>query len=107
MRTAEERTALAHEGRREPHRAEDGMIDPLTRARLLHVLTDADRRQKSNPYALAHYCSALQYAEELMVGSGLTLRQALKTAFCGPIVNRLVKAAGEPPLSDAEVREVR
>ena len=80
---------------------------PLIRARLLHVLTDADRRQKSNPYALAHYCGALQHAEELMQDRAFTLRQALKTAFCGPIVNRLVKAAGEPPLTPDEIREVR
>ena len=82
-------------------------IDPKTRAALLHVLTIADKRQKSNPYALAHYCGALQAAEAMMLEDGVTLRQALKQAFCGPLVNRLVKAAGEAPLTDAEIREVR
>jgi hypothetical protein len=82
-------------------------IDPATRVKLLHCLTIADRRQKSNPYALAHYCGALQNAEAEMVDKGVTLRQALKTAFCGPLVNQLVKAAGLPPLTPDEIREVR
>jgi hypothetical protein len=81
-------------------------IDPRTRAALLHCLTIADKRQKSNPYALAHYCAALQSCDEMMA-EGKTLREALKTAYCGPLVNRLVKAAGMPPLTEAEIREVR
>ena len=81
-------------------------IDPHTRVRLMHALTVADRRQKSNPYALAHYCGALQHAEELMA-DGADLRAALKTAFCGRLVSQLVKAAGLPPLTEAEIREVR
>ncbi len=81
-------------------------IDPKTRVALLHALTVADQRQKSNPYALAHYCGALQHAEEMMA-EGSTLRDALKSAFCGRLVSQLVKAAGLPPLTDAEVREVR
>jgi hypothetical protein len=82
-------------------------IDARTRAALLHCLTVADRRQKSNPYALAHYCGALQNAEQMMQDEGKTLREALKSAFCGPLVNRLVRAAGLPPLTEAEIREVR
>ena len=82
-------------------------IDARTRAALLHALTMADKRQKSNPYALAHYCGALQSAEEMMQDDGITLREALKRAFCGRLVNTLVKAAGEPALTDAEIREVR
>ena len=81
-------------------------IDPRTHAAILHALTVADRRQKSNPYALAHYCGVLQRAEEMMA-LGLTLREALKSAFCGPLVAKLVKAAGLPPLTDAEIKEVR
>jgi hypothetical protein len=81
-------------------------IEPRTRAALLHALTLADKRQKSNPYALAHYCGALQHAEELML-TGVSLRQALKTAFCGRLVAQLIKAAGLTPLSEAEIREVR
>jgi len=72
----------------------------------MHALTIADRRQKSNPYALAHYCGALQHADELM-RAGIDLRTALKTAFCGRLVSQLVRAAGLPPLTEAEVREVR
>ncbi len=82
-------------------------IDPHTRVRLMHALTVADKRQKSNPYALAHYCGALQHAEELMSTTGVDLRAALKTAFCGRLVAQLVKAAGLPPLTEAEIREVR
>lgn len=81
-------------------------IDPRTRIALIHVLTVADRRQKSNPYALAHYCGALQHAEEL-TADGVTLREALMTAFCGPLVARLIKAAGLAPLTEAEIRQVR
>jgi hypothetical protein len=81
-------------------------IEHRTRAALLHALTVADRRQKSNPYALAHYMGALQHAEEL-IAAGTSLGDALKTAFCGPLVARLIKAAGLPPLTDAEIREVR
>ena len=83
------------------------MIDTNTRNALTHALTVADRRQRSNPYALAHYFGALQSAEAMMAKDGLTLREALKRAFCGPLVNRLVKAAGLPPLTEAEIREVR
>lgn len=82
------------------------MIDPRTRAALTHALVVADRRQKSNPYALAHYCGALQRAEAMMA-EGTTLRDALKAAFCGPLVARLIKAAGLSPLTEAEIREVR
>ena len=82
-------------------------IDPRTRAALMHALTVADRRQKSNPYALAHYCGALQSAEAMMLEEGKTLREALKTAFCGRLVSQLVKAAGLPPLTEQEIREVR
>lgn len=81
-------------------------IDAVTRARLLHALTLADQRQKTNPYALAHYCGALQHCDEL-VAAGATLRRALMTAFCGRLVAQLVKAAGLPPLTPDEVREVR
>lgn len=81
-------------------------LEPRTRAALLHALTVADRRQKSNPYALAHYMRALDHAEELIAG-GITLRDALKQAYCGPLVAKLIKAAGLPPLTDDEVREVR
>ena len=82
-------------------------IEPRTRAALLHALTLADKRQKSNPYALAHYMGALQAAEEMIATEGLSLRQALKTAFCGSLVNKLVKAAGMEPLTEDEIREVR
>lgn len=82
-------------------------IEPRTRAALLHCLTVADRRQKSNPYALAHYCGALQRAEEDVQAGTADLRTALKSAFCGPLVARLIKAAGLPALTDAEIREVR
>lgn len=83
------------------------MIDPKVRVRLMHALVVADKRQKSNPYALAHYCGALQRAEAMMAEDGATLREALKTAFCGRMVARLIKAAGLPPLTSDEVREVR
>ncbi len=88
-------------------RVEAPAIDARTRAKLLHVLTVADRRQKSNPYALAHYCGALQSAEAMMIDDGLTLREALMRAFCGPLVNRLVKGAGLPALTESEIRQVR
>lgn len=39
--------------------------------------------------------------------TGVTLREGLKQAFCGPMVNRLVKAAGLAPLTEAEIRQVR
>ncbi len=82
------------------------VIDPHVRLAILHALTVADRRQKSNPYALAHYFKALENVE-LMMDAGMPLRQALKTAYCGPLVNKLVKAAGLEPLTDTEIREVR
>jgi hypothetical protein len=82
-------------------------IDPKTRAAILHQLTIEDRRQKSNPYALAHYCGALQHVDEMMAEEGISLRDGLKRAFCGPMVNRLVKAAGLVPLTESEIREVR
>jgi hypothetical protein len=88
----------------------DITIDPKTRSALLHVLTQEDRRQMSrpggNPYALAHYCGAIQHCDEL-IANGSTLRQALMDAFCGRLVTKLIKAAGLPPLTEAEIRQVR
>ena len=68
-------------------------IDPSVRAKLLHQLTIEDKRQRTNPYALAHYFGALQ-AVDTDVADGTPLRDALKQRFCGPMVNRLIKAAG-------------
>lgn len=81
-------------------------MDAKTRAALIHALIVADRRQKSNPYALAHYCSALQNVETLIT-EGVSLREALMTCYCGRLVNTLVKAAGLTPLTDDELRRVR
>lgn len=88
------------------------MIDARTRHALLHALTSYDRRQEAaarrpgryhNPYALAHYCGALQRTDE-RVAAGLTLREALVMSFCGRLLDVVLRAAGEPLSTDSEQR---
>jgi len=79
-------------------------IDERTHAKLLHVLTEYDRKQSAKPYynhyALGHYMGALhQVDSEAKHGS---LRTAIISHFLPPLTNKLLKAAGEPGMTQEE-----
>lgn len=67
------------------------------RPRLLHIVTEYDRRQSKrkgyNPYALAHYCRAIGNVMEA-IGNGEPIEQALKHGFCGSLLRHVAKKLG-------------
>ncbi len=75
--------------------------------RLLHVLTEYDRKQSTrrgyNIYALAHYMAALARIREDLAG-GIETRRAITSHFCGQLANLCLREAGLPVLTDAEKR---
>lgn len=91
---------------------------PTGRARLdatlAHVVTDYDRRELArslkpgrggrrgyyNPYALPQYLQGVQHAGAAL-DTGQPLRAALLGAFCGRLLDHLLRAVGE----DASTRE--
>lgn len=76
-------------------------------AALSHVLITYDKRQARgrsyNPYAIAHYCEALQRARTL-VDAGQTWRSALVECFNGRLLDNVLKAIGEAPSTRDEQR---
>jgi hypothetical protein len=74
-------------------------------AALSHVLITYDKRQARgrsyNPYAIAHYCEALQRARAL-VEAGKAWRAALVECFNGRLLDNLLKAIQEAPSTRAE-----
>lgn len=66
-------------------------------AKLLHKLTSIDRRAAKrphhNPYALAHYCRALNNAQR-HCDNGADLRVALLNCFNGRLLDHCLKAVG-------------
>jgi hypothetical protein len=83
------------------------MTTAQLRTQLSHALTAYDRRQSSrrgyNPYALAHYFGALHEALA-EIETGTTVRATLVGHFCGRLLDVALRAAGEPPSTDAEQR---
>lgn len=58
-------------------------------------------RNQHSHYALAHYLGGLERAEA-QVQSGVDLRVALSDCFCGRLLDFVLRAIGEPKLSEEE-----
>lgn len=82
-------------------------MNKTLRARIFMALTEYDRKQSTkkhhNPYALAHYCGALERLEE-RVNNGVELRKAICQTFHGAVGNVVMKAAGLPKMTNDEQR---
>jgi hypothetical protein len=76
-------------------------------AALMTAITKYDQRQARgrsfNPYALAHYCGALQDARA-RVAEGQSWRRALVQSFNGRLLDNVLKAIGEAPSTRDEQR---
>jgi len=79
---------------------------------MLHAVTEYDRRQQHkaghNPYFLGHAVGAIHRAEDLMKngyqGRSYTRREALLACFCGRLLDKVLKAVGEPVATTDEHR---
>lgn len=75
------------------------------RAKLLTALTQYDIRESKkrfhNPYAMSHYCGALDHTMRL-VEAGRTPRAALIGCFCGRLLDVCLKAIGEAKATAGE-----
>ena len=85
---------------------ETTMIDTI-HYKLLHAVTDYDRKQSTEPgynvYALSLYLGAIDRAER-RIEEGQSLRQALVASFTGRLLTVVLKAVGEPKATDTEQR---
>lgn len=83
-------------------------MDAATKFKLVHVLTQYDRRQERrpdyNPYALGRYLLAANQVEEDVKLRGLTLRDAIIRQFTGRLVVAVLKGMGLEPPTLAEIR---
>lgn len=74
---------------------------------LVHTVTEYDRKQSTkrgyNIYALSQYLNAIEVAE-IRMEKGRTLREALVSSFNGRLLDRLLKAVGEPTSTVEEQR---
>ena len=81
-------------------------MNELQRIKLLSAVTEYDRKQSTkkfyNIYALAQYLMAVDRARDAMADDGLTLRDALISAFNGRLLDVCLKAVGEPTSTKAE-----
>lgn len=81
--------------------------DPKLPMYLAHAVTEYDRRQQNrrgyNPYALAHYCGAVQRIEE-EIGNGAEVRAAVVANLTGRLASFVLRTIGHAPLTDAEAR---
>lgn len=70
-----------------------------THDKLIHALTDYDRKQSTkrgyNMYALSHYMEAVHNIDADLA-AGADLRAALCAAFCGRLLDVCLKAVGLP-----------
>lgn len=82
-------------------------MDPLTRHKLTHAVTEYDRKQSTrrgyNPYALSHYLGAVQQIET-DVDAGADLRAAILDNLLGRLATAALKAVGLPALTLEESR---
>lgn len=81
------------------------MNTELLHQKLFLALTKYDQRESRkrfhNPYAMGHYCIALQHADKLMA-AGRTPRQAILGTFCGRLLDTCLRAIGEAPATSDE-----
>jgi hypothetical protein len=84
--------------------------------KLAHALTEYDRKEEEkarkskhgyhNIYALGHYMNAL-HDVDADIASGTPVRQALLKAYTGRLLDKVLKAAGEPKSTNEEQRSGR
>lgn len=79
----------------------------MLRFKLTHAVTDFDRKQQGkrgyNIYALAHYLGAIERIEE-EIQSGKAIRDAIVSNLSGRLLDRCLKAVGQPTSTMAEQR---
>ena len=72
-------------------------MDAATRAKMVSVLTEYDRKQSKkksyNHYALGHYMKAVGTVAEAIDG-GAPIHEALKQGFCGSLLRHVAKRLG-------------
>jgi hypothetical protein len=82
-------------------------MDARTRSQLIHAVTEYDRRQSKrpghNPYAIAHYCGAVQNVETAVDG-GMDLRAAIMDSFNGRLCDWVLKSVNLPTMTKDEAR---
>ena len=83
------------------------MLDATNRARIVNAFTEYDRKQKGkkgyNPYALGHYCMALDNVAEYMQ-DGYTLRQAIIKSYLGRLCDSILRALDLPVMTKDEAK---
>lgn len=82
-------------------------MNELQRIQIFNAMTEFDKRASKragyNPYALGHMAQALQNASEYC-DEGRTVRAALCKAFCGRLLDCVLKAIGEPAATKGDRR---
>lgn len=77
---------------------------------LLHAVTEFDRKDEAraikanrpvNIHALSHYCKAVSKVMKY-VEAGHPVRLSILNCFCGRLLDRVLKAAGEPKSTKEE-----
>jgi hypothetical protein len=77
--------------------------DRLTRAALVYDERCAKRERVPNPYRIGHILGGIERAEQ-RIAAGATVRAALCASFNDRLLDAMLKAAGEPKATLAEVR---
>lgn len=86
--------------------------DPKLGFYLTHAITEYDRRQERaaikarrahNPYALAHYCGAVQRIETA-IAAGTEIRAAVLANLCGSLASFVLRTIGHAAITVAEAR---
>jgi hypothetical protein len=79
-----------------------------THDKLLHAVTEYDRRQSTrkgyNRWALPQYLGAINESIMPDIENGASLRQALVSHLNGRLLDVCLKAVGEPPSTREEQR---
>lgn len=75
--------------------------------KILHAFTAYDRKQQGkrgyNPYALGHYCKALESVDEA-IASGQSPREAIVANFVGRLLDVVLVGCGMAKATDDEHR---
>lgn len=89
-------------------RAEEILKQEKIADKLLHAVTAYDEKQSTkksyNMWALPQYIGAINERVIPALESGVSLREAIRSGFCGRLLDVCLKAVGEPKSTDAEQR---
>lgn len=82
-------------------------LNEVDRIRIINAFTDYDMKQKGkkgyNPYALGHYCAALDNVREYL-DNGLTLRQAIIKSYLGRLCDAILRRLELPVMTKDEAK---